>query len=258
MSRRHRPLGEYLRAARKLAETKPQFLSYAYDSDGLERTELTKYEKAAIARVARLPPLEKRTDKQWIQKAKELSKFAPGLKKYKLNMLYKGGKLNSGQKSAISHKEKILRFSDNLFPVSAKQAKKLKGLLFAPGVQAIQLRNTAPGAKIVRFKKDMVVTSNGRTFIYWRLESVKPRAMKKAAKQAFEEFTATFDIEQLAELAKKAFAKLKPVRIYLWAEAGRVGEGFRVFDEFVQWLYEDYSQYKNVERWVNGIAIQVA
>ncbi len=252
MSRRHRPLGEYLRAARKLAETKPQFAKY------LNRTDLDQYEKAAIAKVARLPPLVRRSDKEWIDTARRLAKFAPGLKKYKTSLLYHKGKLNNGQKSAISHKEKILRYSDHLISVSKKQAKNLKGLLFAPGVRAIQLRNTAPDARIIRLKKDMLVTSNGRSFIYWRLENVKVGGMKKAAKKVFTEFNATFEIEQLAALAKKAFAKLKPIRIFLWAETGRVGEGFRDFEQFMQWLYEDYSQYKAVERWVNGIAIQVA
>jgi hypothetical protein len=247
MSRRHRPLGEYLRAAAKLAEHKPQFLKY------VGRHDLTPQQKSTIARVARLPPLVRRTDADWVRIAIEKSKFAPGLKKYKRRK-----RLNNGEKSAISHKEKILRYSDHLIPVTKKQAKKLKDLLFAPGVQAIQLRNTAPDARIVRLKKDMVVTSNGRTFIYWRLENVKKGAMKKAAKKIFTEFNATFEIEHLAELAERAFKKLKPIRIYLWAEAGRVGEGFKTFDEFMQWLYEDYSQYKNVERWVNGIAIQVA
>lgn len=247
MSRRTRPLGEYLRAAKKLAETKPQFLKY------VGRENLTQYEKAAIAHVARLPPIEKRSVAEYVQIAARLSKFTPGLKKYKRRK-----KLNNGEKSAISHKEKILRYSDHLIPVTKRQAKKLKGLLFAPGVQAIQLRNTAPDARIVRLKKDMVVTSNGRTFIYWRLEDVKKGGMKRAAKKVFTEFEATFEIEHLAELAQRAFKKLKPIRIYLWAEAGRVGEGFKSFDEFMQWLYEDYSQYKNVERWVNGIAIQVA
>lgn len=247
MSRRQRPLGEYLRAARKLAETKPQFQKYA------DRENLTAQQKATIARVARMPPLVKRTDAEYVVIATRLAKFAPGLKKYKRRK-----KLNNGEKSAISHKEKILRYSDHLIPVTKKQAKKLKGLLLAPGVQAIQLRNTAPDAKIVKLRKDMVVTSNGRTFIYWRLENVKPAGMKRAAKKIFTDFSETFQIEKLAELAQKAFKKLKPIRIYLWAEAGRVGEGFKTFDEFMQWLYEDYSQYKNVERWVNGIAIQVA
>ena len=246
MSRRQRPLGEYLRAARKLAETKPQFQKY------ITRVDLSANEKAGIARVAKLAPLKKRSTFEYLEIAKRLSKLAPGLKKYTRRK-----ELNNGEKSAISHKEKILRYSDHLIPVSTKQAKKLKGLLFAPGVQAIQLRNTSPDAKIKKVGKDIVLTSNGRNFIYWRLENVKPRGMKKAADTVFNKFEATFQIEHIAALAQKAFKKFKPKQIFLWAESGRVGEGFADFDVFMDWIYESYSQYKNVERWVNGVAIQL-
>lgn len=247
MSSRKRPLGEYLRAARKLADAFPQFQKY------ITRTDLSPQEKAGIARVAKLPPVKRRSTYEYIELAKKLSKFAPGLKKYKRRR-----KLNNGEKAAISHKERLLRYSDHLIPVSKSQARKLKGLLFAPGVQAIQLRNTSPDAKITKVGKDIVLTSNGRNFIYWRLENVKARGMKKAADAVFNKFEATFQIEHIAALAQQAFKKFKPKQIFLWAESGRVGEGFADFDVFMDWIYESYSQYKNVERWVNGVAIQLA
>lgn len=194
----------------------------------------------------------KRPTSEYLEAAKRLAMFAPGLKKYRRRK-----KLSPSEKGAIARKERVLRYTDHLIPVTKKMARELKGQLFAPGVQAIQLRNTSPHAKIRRVKKDIIVTSNGRTFLYWRLLDLKPKSLKKAAKEAFENIRGAFPVEQIAELAQRAFKSIKTKQVFLWAESGRVGEGFRNFDEFVQWLYESYSSYRNVERWVNGIAIQI-
>lgn len=259
MSTRHRPLGEYLRAARKLAETKPQFLYYAYDSDGVERTELTRYEKAAIARVAKFPPLEKRTNENYATIAAHYAKFSPSIAKYKRRK-----KFNNGEKSYLSKVERVLRYADHLVPIPPRNRKKaikeqweLYGQESGLKIYAQQLRGTGPDATIIKLDKNMTVTSNGRTWLYWRIDNVKPAGMRKAGKQAFNEFNSTFDIERLAELAKRAFTTRKPVAVELWAESGRVGEPFKTLDEFMQWIYEDYSHYKNVERWVKGIAILI-
>lgn len=249
MSRRHRPLGAYKRAVKKLAEKNPQYIKY------LGREDFTPHEKAAIARVAKLPPLPQRSNADWVHVAEKLSKFAPGLKKYRRRK-----KLNSGEKSAIAHKEKILRYSENLIPIPARDRKKAlkeKWDLFAPGVFAMPLGNTGKDAKIIHVAKHMTVTSNGRTWVYWRLPNIETGAMEKAAEKAFTEFEATFDIEKLAKLAKKAFEDFKLIKVYLWAKQGRVGFGYKTFNEFTQWLYEYYSQYQNTEEWVEGIAIKI-
>lgn len=217
----------------------------------------------------------------------------------------------------IAHYARVLRYPDHLIPLTAKQYEKInKKYVVARGVHAIKLINTAPNAKIRIHKKDFVVSSNGRNFVYWGLNirqynksdntekylkmaeqlarkipefkkfknrtRLKPhekrriarfiheqppspeetelnersqRLLKEAAAKAF---SGSFIVEQIAELAKTAFKKLKVIRIYLWSETGRVGEGFRSFDSFVQWLWESYSQYRNVEQWNNGIAIQIS
>lgn len=266
-----RPIAQYLQAASRLARDNPLYQKYldrARDTPRGEHVVLNRYEKAAIAKAAKLPPIPKRDDASYIRSAKELSKFAPALKKYK--KLRKGQKLTGSQKAAIAHKEKLLRYSDYLTPVTEKQAKKMKGLLYAPGIRAIRLGNTGEDAhikKIARITNDIHFVSNGRDFLYWQLgirnskpENANRRSrgkLKTAAKTALDNFKNSFPIEQIAELAKRAFNRIKTRQVFLWAEAGRVGEGFHSFDEFMQWLYESYSQYKNVERWVNGIAIEL-
>jgi hypothetical protein len=273
MSRRHRPLGQYLRAAEKLAEKNSNFLKY------VGRTELTPAQKSAIAKSAKLPKIPQRTEREWIEAAKRLSKFAPSLEKYNFKIITKGRKLNSGQKSAIAHKEKLLKYSDHLVIIPKRDRKRAireEWDLYAPGIFAMPLRNTSEDARIIHLNKTMTVTSNGRTWLYWKLnkppkkkkdltDTQKERQAKKvfdkvetAATKTFDDFEATFDIEQIAKLAEKAFEEFKLIRVYLWAEIGRVGVGFKTLDEFMQWLYEDFSQYKDVERWVRGIAIKIA
>jgi hypothetical protein len=194
----------------------------------------------------------KRTTDEYLQSAKRLAKFAPSLRKYKRRKT-----LTRYEKSAIARKEKILRYSDHLIPLTKNQAKDLKTQLFAPGVRAIQLRNTETHARIKRVRDDLIVTSNGRTWVYWKLEreDVKTKkGMKKAAEKAFE---MQFPIEQIAELARKSFDELAPLAVYLWAPSGRVGEGFQTIKQFLNWLYDNWNagRYTHQEKWVNGIAI---
>ena len=59
------------------------------------------------------------------------------------------------------------------------------------------------------------------------------------------------------ELAAQAFERIQTKRVYLWAESGRVGEGFNNLQEFIQWVVADFQKYKNVHKWVNGIAILI-
>lgn len=213
---------------------------------------------------------QKRETASYIESVKQLAKFAPSLKKYKRRK-----KLRPAEKGAITRKENLLRFhTQTLFPVNKKLAKELKGQLFAPGIHAIEFRNTAPNAKIHKVGQDLVLTSNGRTFLYWRLdrEDVKStKGMAKAAAKAFdideyeEEFGDNteelppdlFPIERVAELAGLAFEQLKPLAVYLWAPSGRVGSGFESLKQFSMWLAENWhaDRYTQQEKWVNGIAI---
>lgn len=243
MSRRSRPLGEYLRAARKLAETKPLFIKY------VNRTDLEPHEKSAIARSAHLPPLPVRTDADYRHIAARLSPLVPSIRKYK-----RAKKMNSGVKSYISKMDKLLRYSGHLIPVTKKEAKKFKDMLYAPGVQAIPMHGVGDNAKLRRVKKEMILSSNGRDWILWRVSDPKPYRMRKTAEKIFSE---SFDLEKILALAKKAFEKHRVIRIYLWSQHGIVGSPHKTLSEFTQWLHEQYSQYQNVEQWVNGIAILI-
>lgn len=140
---------------------------------------------------------------------------------------------------------------DNLYPVSKSYAKKHKNELFTGkdekhalhGIQAIRLKNTASDAKI-RFETegDINVTSNGRTWIYWRLSRAAVRNKKgELGNKAKDAFSAKFPIEVVNELAEEAFAKLDVDAVYLWTTAGRVGDGFSSLRQFVLWMNEHWQ-----------------
>lgn len=203
-----------------------------------------------------------RETSDYLAAAKKLAKFVPSLAKYKRRKT-----LTRYEKSAITRREKQLRFvTDKLFPISKKQAKNLKGKTFAHGVRAVELRGTSANAKIRSAGKDIMVVSNGRTWVYWGLnkDTVRQkRGMKKTAKDAF---AMQFPIEKVSELARAAFKKLKPIQIHLWAHSGVVGEPFETLGAFIDWIDEKWNAGRYVNEkgyssdpgaWINGIAILV-
>lgn len=214
----------------------------------------------------------KRDTKEYLAAARKLAKFAPILSKYKRRKT-----LKPHEKGAIARKEKLLAFADHLIPLTKAQARELKDELYHPtyydkksatwksapnaaGVRAIQLRNTGDNTVIRKVRRDLMVTSNGRTYLYWRLArsaATTRKGMETAAAQAFE---MQFPIEQIEALARRAFEKLHPIAVYLWAPSGRVGRGFQSLKQFAQWLYEKWGSghYTHQEEWVNGIAIWVS
>lgn len=201
-----------------------------------------------------------RATSEYLEAAKRLMKFAPGLAKYKRRKT-----LTKYEKAAINRKEKVLRYVDHLIPLSKSQARKMKDQLFAPGVRAIKLKDTSPDAKIEKINKDMIVTSNGRTWLYWKLEKLdttqwKRRRVKvfgQAAEQAFTNPDA-FPIEKIGLLAERAFKKVTTKQVHLWGKAGRVGAGFRDLKAFMHWLLEEHVRaYRNTDEWINGIAILI-
>lgn len=205
---------------------------------------------------------QKRPTSEYLEAAKRLAKFAPGLQKYK-----KRKTLTSHEKAAINRKEKILRYVDHLVPLTKKQARKMKDQLFAPGVRAIQLRETSPNAKIERVSNDMIITSNGRTWLYWKLEKLDTKNWKrkrrqvfgKAAETYFNETSDAFPIEKIERLVRHAFKKIpKKKQIHLWTKTGRVAKGFTGINAFMDWLLSEHVRaYKDTDSWVNGIAILV-
>src|SRR5207237_1164472 len=109
-------------------------------------------------------------------------------------------KLSPREKGVISHKANVLQYSHNLHPLSKSQARKLKDKLFAPGVQAIELRDTSPDARIEFVKDDLFLTQNGRTWVYWNIERVDAEGIAEAAQTAFGDIREAFPIEKIAEL----------------------------------------------------------
>jgi hypothetical protein len=212
---------------------------------------------------------QKRSLESYLDSARELAAFVPALKKYKRRRT-----LTRWEKGAITRKENIVRYTDHLIPVTKKQARELKDLLFQPettvksgpqrgriirhhGVQAIQLRNTGRDVTIRKVRNDIYVSSNGRTWVYWSLPSTTKSAVQHAGEEAFTNPDA-FDIEKVVELARQAFENPTTKGVFLWAESGRVGEGTEDIETFVRWIATDYARYKNTDRWVRGIAILVA
>lgn len=194
----------------------------------------------------------KRSDADYLQSAKTLSTVAPALKKYKRRK-----KLTRWEKGAITRKEKAVKYADNLIPVADKNKKKFKKFFYAPGVQAIQMRNTGRNVTIQAFQDDILVTSNGRTWLYWSLDNVRPAGMTKAAETVFG-VRGAFPLEQILELASRAFSKPQTLAVGLWTAQGRVGEPFPSMRQFLEWITLQYSSYVDVEKWVNGIAIMVS
>lgn len=212
----------------------------------------------------------KRDLESYLEAVKERYRFFPSLKKY-----LKRKRLNRWEKAAIARKEKLLRYTDHLIPVSKKQQKELKDILYQPetiiksgknkgkivrhkAIPAVQLRNTGRDVRIHKIVgRNIFVQSNGRTWVYWRLPKTDPKTMKKYGEAAFTSPEA-FDIEKVIELARQAFENPETKGVYLWADSGRVGDAQSSLRQFLQWITTDYSKYTNTDRWVNGIAILIA
>lgn len=211
---------------------------------------------------------QKRPTDTYVKAAQELAQYFPNLKKYRRRKT-----LKPSEKGAIARKERLFvaAHADHLIPVDKATARLMKDKLFTyeethtikrgPNkgkqitrthtFQGIQLRNTGKDVEFKRFGKDIFVTSNGRLWAYWELPSKRPKSLQTAAQEAFE-------IEMAIELARKAFRNPQTKGVFLWAQSGRVGEGFQTLEEFTQWIWSDYSKYKNTERWVKGIAFLIA
>jgi len=238
--------------------TKSGKLSQAWQRWRERRAEQTRQEIATE---------NKRKEKrEYAKRAKRLAKFVPELKQYTTEKA-----ITEKAKKRIKYREKQLAHAYNLRPVTKAQAKKLKGKLFAPGVQAIQLSETATNARIVSVGKDMMVVSNGRTWVYWSLDKVTVKSgkgMKKAGEKAF---NMEFPIERLQRLAEFAFKKLKPLGVSLWTVTGRASRIDRDMEAFIRYVSAHWQAGKyvtspnemgrryrsNPEEFVNGIAILI-
>lgn len=222
----------------------------------------------SVAR-AKIPPRKnkkrrpKRQTADYLSSASALSILVPGLRKYR-----KRKTLKPSEKAAITRREKQLKNIPYLVPVTAKQAKKLKGKLFFPGIQAIQLRNVPNTARIKIRGKDIEVIDGQFRWIYWSLDRVTVRSrvgMRNAGKAAFDK---RFPIEKVSDLTIEAFKKYNVQQVHLWAHAGIVGDAFHDTNVFIRWVNEKWSAGRYMReddqgnhspsdpgKWVNGIAI---
>lgn len=161
---------------------------------------------------------------------REYSKFIPSLEKLKGKT-----KITPAEQAQLSRAKRLLRHTDNLKPVTEKQAKQLKkmGLLEGKGVRAIRLRNTEPHAKISVLKSGIIVTSNGRK---WEYHPVAP------------------DIEALATHGETLLNRDDVAQINLWTNRGRASEGFTYIKAWIDYLRDRFSQYVQMQEFTNGIA----
>lgn len=210
-----------------------------------------------------------RSTQSFLDAAKALSVYAPKLKKYKHRKT-----LKPSEKGAIRRKERLLEGVKDLFPVTKKQARRLKrSKLFAPGVQAVRLKGAPAGSKLrVNKSGSLTFSSEKEQWIFWPLdrETVRQRrGMKKAGSLAFEK---KFPIEIVKELAAEAFANLQVHAVHLWTNAGAVGLGYQDFPRFSLFVDEKWhaGRYMRTDPesrklkdasdpglWVNGIAIKL-
>lgn len=214
----------------------------------------------------------KRDTQSYLAVAKELAAFIPSLKKYSRRKK----SLKPQEKSAIARAEKLWQQAShskrgvyNLVPVSKRDAKKHKDDLYTfetihkkkDGTEvikthrfnAVQLQNTSPTSKLSWSRNGMLIESNGRKWFYLKLPDKSPESLQEAGQAAFQN-----EIEEIIRIAERAFKNPVCKGVFLYAETGRVGEGSETIDEFIQWIYRDYSTYINTDRWVKGIAVLVA
>lgn len=167
---------------------------------------------------------------------REYSKFAPGLSKLKGK-----SRITSAERAQLTRLKKALRHTENLKPLTEKQAKALakaghKDLLVGNGVRAIRLRNTSPEAKI-RIKKDgLIITSNGRTWEYHPVAA---------------------EIGALADYGIALLERGDVAQINLWTNRGRANEGFSRKQAWLDYLHDRFAQYVSQTEFTEGIAARI-
>jgi hypothetical protein len=171
--------------------------------------------------------------------AKALSQWAPSLKKYAHRK-----RLTRWEKAAISRKEKILRHTENLHPLTKQQARAAKraGIpIVGKGIRAVRLRNTASGAKIRIKDGKLVVGSNGRAWNYVPVDPPNEENLAAAADDVME--NEPYDEET------------EYIQVNLWTTSGRANAGYASAELFEEDISKALSKYKdNPENFILGIA----
>ncbi len=167
---------------------------------------------------------------------REAAKYVPSVAKLKGKK-----RLTAAEKSTLTRAKKQLQYSQNLRPITEKQAKLLKArgegdLIVGKGVRAIRLNNTSPNAKIRVKKSGVVVSSNGRTWEYHPVSS---------------------DVDALAEYGEAQLERDDVIQIALWMARGRSSEGFEDGEDWVSYLSNTFAQYQNQQDFTKGIAVEI-
>jgi hypothetical protein len=176
--------------------------------------------------------------KSEIKQIREFTKFAPSLEKYRGKK-----KITVNEYSAFKRVKNKLRHTENLKPVTALQAKKLKGQLVGGGIRAVRLRNTAPDAKVRVRKGGIIVTSNGRD---WEYHPVKPKSALHIADALIEKGLTLFNRKQRP-----------PWQLHLWTTKGRASEGFSSFNTWLTYIQARFNAYQNADEFISGVAALV-
>lgn len=178
-------------------------------------------------------------------------------------------------------------FGTNLVPLTAKQAENLKDEMYRPlifgghenerhtgtkGIRAIQLRYQGKDTRVERIGPDTIISTNGKTWIYWKLDREemlqanrrgKKKMLESAAAVAFTDPQA-FPLERIAKLAGVAFSELHPLQVHLWTTNGRTDWGAESLNAFVKRLNENWLPGQGSalgtepEKWLNGLAILIS
>jgi hypothetical protein len=164
---------------------------------------------------------------------REYAKYKPALKK-----LVGKQRLTPAEYGQFTRAKRQLRHTENLHPVTEKQAKKLRkeGLLVGKGVRAIRMRNTAADAKVRVLKSGIVVVSNGRHWEYHPVEA---------------------DVQVLIDYGLSLLDNPETQRIALWTTKGRSDESFASRGAWVAYLRERFSKYVQVMDFTIGIAREI-
>jgi hypothetical protein len=172
------------------------------------------------------------------QEIKELSRYIPSLEKLK-------GKrgLTASELGQLTRAKKKLRYTENLRPLTEKQAKKLQKMgqgnaIVGNGIRALRLNNTSPHAKIRVNKNGVIVVSNGRNWGYHPAKDT--------------------DAKSVADLGEKLLKQLDVSGISLWTVKGRANEVFSYPKEWFEWVTAYYQGYAQTDDWVLGVAFLIA
>jgi hypothetical protein len=219
-------------------------------------------------------PVKRSTERTANRKAAkivdELKKFVPAFKKYGRARTF-----TDGERRFIHRMDKMLPYRNELVPIPERKMKQYENQLYkprgkydpesgeyrelrnAPRISAIPIRMRGAEIEIRFSKRDMFLRTNNRDYIYWQLDDVSVRSLKRRGIEAFKEFRNSFPAERLAALAERAYQIAKVKAVYLWGSHGRCAAGFASLNKFLEWLFDKYAHYQETDEWVNGLVLML-